>query len=268
MVRKQKVEGAAEEDMESVVKIHNNMNEATWNQILEWEKLHPDDSPGKDPKLLRFLGKPDDLSPKARLKALFGHAEPFDRHDWIVDRGGKEVRYVIDYYHDEAGASADTTPKDKNDFSAVKSIKLDVRPALDSFSSFFDRVIKMPYHEILGKTAYKALPFFTDSATIQAEKQQIQRIKNTWEVIRKNCEIEKQKMIDCKSEQECMNASIALQACTAKVVCPQIAKDFEDSLQVIPYEEEKTEQVYNYMVKCLELFEIDSKSAFSKSSRK
>ena len=23
---------------------------------------------------------------------------PFDRHDWIVDRCGKHVRYVIDYY--------------------------------------------------------------------------------------------------------------------------------------------------------------------------
>ena len=23
---------------------------------------------------------------------------PFDRHDWIVDRCGKHVRYIIDYY--------------------------------------------------------------------------------------------------------------------------------------------------------------------------
>ena len=27
-----------------------------------------------------------------------GYQLPFDRHDWIVDRAGKEVRYVIDYY--------------------------------------------------------------------------------------------------------------------------------------------------------------------------
>ena len=25
--------------------------------------------------------------------------EPFDRHDWFVDRDGCEVRYVIDYYY-------------------------------------------------------------------------------------------------------------------------------------------------------------------------
>jgi hypothetical protein len=36
-----------------------------------------------EPKLLRFMGKPNDLSPKARLKMLFGHPAPFDRHDWI-----------------------------------------------------------------------------------------------------------------------------------------------------------------------------------------
>ena len=26
---------------------------------------------------------------------------PFDRHDWYVDRCGKEVRYVIDFYFNE-----------------------------------------------------------------------------------------------------------------------------------------------------------------------
>lgn len=44
-----------------------------------------------EPRLLRFLGRPDDTSPKAMAKMVFGHPLPFDRHDWIVDRGGKEV---------------------------------------------------------------------------------------------------------------------------------------------------------------------------------
>lgn len=30
---------------------------------------------------------------------------PFDRHDWIVDRCGKDVRYIIDYYD---GGSVDS----------------------------------------------------------------------------------------------------------------------------------------------------------------
>jgi cytochrome c heme-lyase len=38
------------------------------------------------------------FSLKARgMMALWG-MRPFDRHDWYVNRCGKEVKYVIDYY--------------------------------------------------------------------------------------------------------------------------------------------------------------------------
>lgn len=47
---------------------------------------------GSEPRLLRFLGRPDDTSPKALAKMMLGHPLPFDRHDWVVDRGGDEVR--------------------------------------------------------------------------------------------------------------------------------------------------------------------------------
>lgn len=53
---------------------------------------------------------------------------PFDRHDWIVDRCGKEVRYVIDYYDGEVD-------KDTYQFSI-----LDVRPAFDSLDAVWDRM--------------------------------------------------------------------------------------------------------------------------------
>jgi cytochrome c heme-lyase len=54
---------------------------------------------------------------------------PFDRHDWVVDRCGSEVRYVIDYYDASAvaqGKQGDTI--------------LDVRPALDSLGAVWDRM--------------------------------------------------------------------------------------------------------------------------------
>lgn len=51
---------------------------------------------------------------------------PFDRHDWIIDRCGKEVRYVIDYYYDSHRASDDKTPS-LHDTGAVKSIDMDAR---------------------------------------------------------------------------------------------------------------------------------------------
>lgn len=53
---------------------------------------------------------------------------PFDRHDWIIDRCGKEVRYVIDYYDGEIN-------KDTYQFSI-----LDVRPAFDSLGAVWDRM--------------------------------------------------------------------------------------------------------------------------------
>jgi hypothetical protein len=42
--------------------------------------------------------------------SLCRHEPPFDRHDWIVDRDGKEVRYVIDFYaHDPGNGLPPTT---------------------------------------------------------------------------------------------------------------------------------------------------------------
>ena len=40
-------------------------------------------------------------SPLARVSSWFGTQLPFDRHDWWVDRCGREVRYVIDFYYNE-----------------------------------------------------------------------------------------------------------------------------------------------------------------------
>lgn len=58
--------------------------------ILKYERLHEEEC--KEPKLIRFLGRPGELTPKARLGSLFGRTLPFDRHDWHVDRCGKHIR--------------------------------------------------------------------------------------------------------------------------------------------------------------------------------
>jgi cytochrome c heme-lyase len=103
------------------------MNEATWQRVLAWEALHADACPC-GPKLLRFLGRPHDLSPLARAALVAGGPAPFDRHDWVVDRCGREVRYVIDFYFDEGAAG---TPG---------AFSLRVRPALDSPGAALDRI--------------------------------------------------------------------------------------------------------------------------------
>jgi len=160
-----------EEDMESVVAIHNCMNEGTWSRILQWEKvLNPTannnsnssnggggEEGGIMPKLLKFCGRPTDLSPKAYFKHYFlSHPLPFDRHDWTVTRTNPtdgsetEVRYVIDYYHDEVMASeeAGSGLPNMNDgigeHGRIKSLLVDVRPAADSISEVWGRMVSMP----------------------------------------------------------------------------------------------------------------------------
>lgn len=121
-----------ERDMPSVVAIHNAVNERTWGEVRKWEKMFHCEC--ETLKLVRFQGKPKDLSPKARLLSLIGYNPPFDRHDWVVDRCGKEVRYVIDFYR---GRQIDGIPA---------SFYIDARPALDSVEALKDRV-KMSFHE-------------------------------------------------------------------------------------------------------------------------
>ncbi len=157
-----------EEDMESVVAIHNCMNEGTWSRILQWEKvLNPvnndknssdnSNEEGVTPKLLKFCGRPTDLSPKAFFKHyLLSHPLPFDRHDWTVartnptDGSETQVRYVIDYYHDEVMASEEAgsgLPQMNDgigDKGKIKSLLVDVRPAADSLSEVYGRMVSMP----------------------------------------------------------------------------------------------------------------------------
>ena len=106
LTRKGKGEGVKEHDMSGVVAIHNNMNERAWAKIAAWEKLHCEyviwtavapqtvaettqhhllafvllsplllsrsTSECPDSRLLRFRGRPTELTPKARLKTWLG----------------------------------------------------------------------------------------------------------------------------------------------------------------------------------------------------
>ncbi|EDK39275.2 hypothetical protein PGUG_03373 [Meyerozyma guilliermondii ATCC 6260] len=141
MLRKGKGSGIPEEAVESMVGVHNFLNEAAWQQISEWEAPYTQ-STNVSPRLLKFTGRPHDLSPRARMflalgklfPETFNTEPPFDRHDWTVlrslgkEKGWQNVRYVIDYY----GA-----PDDEE--TGMPSFVLDTRPALDSVGSAIDR---------------------------------------------------------------------------------------------------------------------------------
>lgn len=115
-----------QKDMDDIIKIHNANNEQAWQEVLKWEALHAREC--GNPKLKSFGGKATEFSPRARMRSWMGYELPFDRHDWIVDRCGKDVRYIIDYYD---GGMVD---------EKYKFALLDVRPALDSPENVWDRM--------------------------------------------------------------------------------------------------------------------------------
>lgn len=118
-------------DMSSIVPIHNAVNERAWHLIKEWESSSPrlrtlNEGCG-GPKLRSFSGDASKLSPKARMMGWLGYQEPFDRHDWVVERcvEGKGVDYVIDFYKGRGEGVA---------------FYLDVRPKLNSWEGWRMRV--------------------------------------------------------------------------------------------------------------------------------
>lgn len=144
MLRKGKAQDIPEDAVELMVDVHNFLNEGAWQQILEWEYKYTMQSKS-EPRLLKFIGKPHELSPRARMylallkvfPETFSSQPPFDRHDWTVLRNvgeganrteWKQVRYIIDYY--EAPDDEDT---------GMPAFVLDTRPALDSIESISDR---------------------------------------------------------------------------------------------------------------------------------
>ncbi|OCL02595.1 cytochrome c1 heme lyase [Glonium stellatum] len=119
-------------DMQTIVPIHNAVNEQAWKEIKKWEKGRGGDACG-GPRLESFSGLSSALTPKARLNTLLGYQPPFDRHDWVVDRCGTKVEYVIDFY---AGRDEKKTGKDLNFY-------LDVRPKLNSFEGWKMRASRL-----------------------------------------------------------------------------------------------------------------------------
>lgn len=59
--------------MDTVVTIHNAVNERTWSEVMKWEKEAA--ATGEEvvtPQLVTFKGRPNDRSPRAWWKVLIG----------------------------------------------------------------------------------------------------------------------------------------------------------------------------------------------------
>ena len=60
-------------DMPVVVAIHNNVNERAWGEVMKWEAMHK----CEDVRLFKFVGRPTELSPKARVRTWMGCVRTF-----------------------------------------------------------------------------------------------------------------------------------------------------------------------------------------------
>lgn len=154
-MRRKGWQGIDEATVPFVVRIHNAVNERGWSDVRKWEsELHNNDNP----RLVRFLGRPKDMSPRAFINTyLFWYNAPFDRHDWFIDRGDGKAprRYVIDFYNGNEGTDTGNgiVSSVLNRFRGHEeqqpvqqepvrppTMYLDVRPALDTPEAFSDRL--------------------------------------------------------------------------------------------------------------------------------
>lgn len=81
------------------------------------------------------------MTPRARILTLLGYTAPFDRHDWVVDRCGKRVDYVIDFYAGRPGSDANREGVARSGLQ-LPSFYLDVRPKLNSWEGFKMRLAR------------------------------------------------------------------------------------------------------------------------------
>jgi cytochrome c heme-lyase len=135
-------DGIEEESIPSFLQIHNSVNERSWRLLCDWEQTNVtrSTSSGNDGssnneseiKLVRFEGRPTDISPKAWVLSTLGlQPRPFDRHDWYIDNGTQHSkRYVLDFYMRDDGSNSSTS---------LPRVDIDVRPALDTPQAFVQR---------------------------------------------------------------------------------------------------------------------------------
>ena len=251
-----------EQDIETVVAIHNQMNEQTWRHVLEWEQVLG--YPAQSTKLLKFCGRPHDLSPKARLKHyLLGHPLPFDRHDWTVQRpDGTQARYVIDYYHNDNDDDNDDNNNNNNGGDSLLSslLLVDVRPAL-TVSTVWGRAVQMPRAVYTDRTSFRYLPLWPDAQLRNqvAESQQVwqnmqrkqpkqggsiskreaQALSASLSKVIQECRSEQEQLKDCNNNVECTQATLNLNMCMAQTWCPVPHQQLMRALKSNEEEEEE-----------------------------
>lgn len=124
---------------------------------------------------------------------------------------------MIDYYHDEQGVEHDQLPS-LRDTTSVASIKVDARPALDSFESCFDRLRHL--FSDTGQSLPKATPSQEPAVSEHVTDEDAAAL------VRTRCESALATFQGCTDEAQCAKAAMALNYCMGAIVCPDEAQQF------------------------------------------
>ncbi|KAF4689683.1 hypothetical protein FOZ60_001281 [Perkinsus olseni] len=137
---KRKGHAVEADDMRTVVAIHNAVNESKADSVRAQREHGIRSKKWRTVCMVVYAPKkPYDssnlsggqVSPKSRIMRLLGGwTEPFDRHDWYIDRCGTTVRYVVDFYD---GRPPEGTAHLPLSLQPV-SIFVDARPAVSTLS--------------------------------------------------------------------------------------------------------------------------------------
>ncbi|CEG43813.1 cytochrome c c1 heme [Plasmopara halstedii] len=265
--RKGKGEDVHEGDVKAIVSIHNNMNERAWAQVEHYEKVcHPE---LKNSKLLKFCGRPDEMTPIAWMKSILGFGKPFDRHDWIILRSDNtQVRYVIDYYFDDKKSAEDEVPELHSE-DKVRSISMYARPAVDSVGALIDR-LKFPFTTYLNGlkgpnlAARSALVESIHEGKNDVESFTVEEIQQTFAKIKESCKSCMQEVRTCGNEIQCSQAALALQLCMGRIICPPQAAAFTKALEI--GDETVVEAAFDAMNSNLEQFQERGASAMQEQA--
>ncbi len=226
-----------------------------------------------DPQLLKFCGRPDQLTPLAWVKNVFGYGKPFDRHDWTILRSDNtQVRYVIDYYFDEEKSKEDEVPE-LHSASSVKSISMYARPAVDSIESLIDR-IKFPVLSAV-KEQKEANLLAARSKLIDKNNHRtsddpaaaplsVEEVGQTFAKVKSSCQKALQNVKTCTDEVTCTAAATALQLCMGNIICKPEATKFTKALDA--GDDKQIETAFEAMNKSLESFQERSAAAMQEQA--
>ena len=267
--RKGKADGVVETDVNTVILIHNEMNERTWKQLLSWESVHSGEHQPGEPALRHFMGNPYKLSPKARMKSWVGFGFPFDRHDWYVDRGGQERHYIIDYYFNSNGEAVaaptdSSTPSFDKEAKMTRQIYVDVRPAVEDFTSLIDRIRFFPERTLAAISRPRFTADGIDPSKQPAEvtaaaaaapaysSAQHSDAGIDWKKLDDKCKPLLEALKNAKTEEDRRSRHIALNYAMGRELCPVEAKSFMKELEKTNGSPSDEEKAFTLMTNCVE----------------